>query len=161
MKKDTKNKQASIRAQLQNNAKKTNRPFAEILQYYGMERFLYRFSRSQYADKMKDFYDIWLMMRQLNFDGQTLTEALKRTFEHRKTSFPERSSLFAEEIYDDGSDRQILWKAFLKKKDSKHTPEKLSVIAKAIENFLAEPINAIIKLHKFNLKWEAPGPWRP
>lgn len=51
MKKDIKNIQASIRARLQNKAKETNRPFSKILQYYGMERFLYRFSRSKYADK--------------------------------------------------------------------------------------------------------------
>ena len=51
MRKDVKNIQASVRAQLQNKAKEGNRPFAEVLQYYGMERFLYRFSRSEYADK--------------------------------------------------------------------------------------------------------------
>ena len=33
----------------------------------------------------KDFYDIWLMMRQFNFSGLDLAEALKRTFGHRKT----------------------------------------------------------------------------
>ena len=38
MRKDVKNIQASVRAQLQNKAKEANRPFAEILQYYGMER---------------------------------------------------------------------------------------------------------------------------
>lgn len=51
MKKDIKNIQSSIRARLQNKAEETSRPFSEILQYYGMERFLYRFSRSKYADK--------------------------------------------------------------------------------------------------------------
>ena len=51
MKKDIKNREASVRALLQNKAKETNCPFAEVLQYYGMERFLYRFSRSEYADK--------------------------------------------------------------------------------------------------------------
>lgn len=51
MKRDIKNIEASIRAKLQNKAKETSRPFSEILQYYGMERFLYRFSRSKYADK--------------------------------------------------------------------------------------------------------------
>ncbi len=40
MKKDIKNLQASVRARLQNKAKETNRSFSEILQYYGMERFL-------------------------------------------------------------------------------------------------------------------------
>lgn len=51
MKKDIKNIEASVRALLQNKAKETNRPFGEVLQYYGMERFLYRFSRSEYTDK--------------------------------------------------------------------------------------------------------------
>jgi len=51
MKKDIINIQASVRARLKNKAQETNRPFAEVLQYYGMERFLYRFGRSKYADK--------------------------------------------------------------------------------------------------------------
>ena len=51
MKKDIKNIEASVRARLQNKAKEAICPFSEILQYYGMERFLYRFSRSKYADK--------------------------------------------------------------------------------------------------------------
>ena len=289
MKKDIKNIEASVRALLQNKAKETNRPFAEVLQYYGMERFLYRFSRSEYADKfilkgalmftvwqvpqrrttldidlsstynnqiatiekvirdvckvsvapdglifdsqtikgqkikedadyegvrikfrgfleraripmqidvgfgdviypkpktinypvildfpkphlkgypaesvvsekfeamvklgllnsrMKDFYDIWLMMRQFDFDGLKLVEALKRTFRHRKTSLPQHKTLFAEEIYDEKSDRQTLWKAFLRKGDIKHAPEKLSTTAREIENFLLSHLIRSIK----------------
>ena len=51
MKKEIRNIEASVKAQLQNKAKETNRLFAEVFQYYGMERFLYRFSKSKYADK--------------------------------------------------------------------------------------------------------------
>ena len=51
MKKEIKNIEVSVRTRLQNKAQATNRPFSEILQYYGMERFLYRFSRSKYADR--------------------------------------------------------------------------------------------------------------
>ena len=51
MKKEVKNIEASIKARLKNKAQETNRPFAEVMQYYGMERFLYRFSKSKYADK--------------------------------------------------------------------------------------------------------------
>jgi len=304
MKHDIKNIEASVRARLQNKAKETNRPFSEVFQYYGMERFLYRASQSNYIDKiilkgalmftvwhvperrttldidflaqydnkiasiekmikdickikvipdglifdskivkgqrikedadyegvrvkfvgllersrismqidigfgdsiypkpkiieypvildfpkpklkgyptesvitekfeamvklgllnsrMKDFYDIWLMMRQFDFDGLKLVEALKRTFKQRKTSLPKSKPLFDEEIYDEKSDRQTLWKAFLKKTDIKHAPEKLSVTAKAIEKFLIEPIVAVNKSEKFNAKWKAPGPWK-
>lgn len=48
MKPPVKNIEASVRGRLQDKARKTNRPFAEILQYYGMERFLYRFSQTRY-----------------------------------------------------------------------------------------------------------------
>jgi hypothetical protein len=304
VKKAIKNIQASIRAQLQNKAKETNRPFSEILHYYGMERFLYRVSRSRYVDKlilkgalmftvwqvperrttldidfsaryddritaieklirdackvsvvpdglvfnsqtvkgqrikegadyegvrvkfrgflekarismqidvgfgdiiypkpkivnypvildfpkpqlkgypvesvvsekfetmvklgllnsrMKDFYDIWLIMRQFNFDGLKLVEALKGTFRHRKTLLPRVTPLFVEEIYDEQSDRQTLWKAFLKKRDIKSAPEKLCDIAKVIEQFLIKPLDAIHRNQEFSREWKAPGSWK-
>lgn len=40
-----KNLVASVQARLQNHARGTKRPFQELLQYYAMERFLYRLSR--------------------------------------------------------------------------------------------------------------------
>jgi hypothetical protein len=39
-----------MRACLSNQAKERQRPFQELLQYYGIERFLYRFSQSQHRD---------------------------------------------------------------------------------------------------------------
>jgi predicted nucleotidyltransferase component of viral defense system len=46
-----KNLITSLHAKLKNEAERLGKPFAELLQYYGMERFLYRLSRSQYMDK--------------------------------------------------------------------------------------------------------------
>ena len=42
---------ASVRQRLLNRARQSNRPFNELLQYYAMERFLYRLSRSAHACK--------------------------------------------------------------------------------------------------------------
>jgi hypothetical protein len=42
---------ASVRGQLQNRAKQTGRPFQELLQYFAMERFLYRLSKSEYGSR--------------------------------------------------------------------------------------------------------------
>jgi len=41
---------ASVRQRLLNKARESGRPFNEILQYYAMERFLYRLSKSPYAN---------------------------------------------------------------------------------------------------------------
>jgi len=46
-----KNMGASVRQRLLNHGKATSRPFAEVLQYYAMERFLYRLSVSPHAKK--------------------------------------------------------------------------------------------------------------
>lgn len=40
---------ASIRTKLLNKSKETKRPFLELLQYYAIERFLYRLSISKHA----------------------------------------------------------------------------------------------------------------
>ena len=42
---------ASVRQRLLNQARSQERPFQELLQYYAMERFLYRLSCSEYAKK--------------------------------------------------------------------------------------------------------------
>ncbi len=42
---------ASVRQKLLNTAKASNRPFQEVLQYYAMERFLYRLAKSPHAEK--------------------------------------------------------------------------------------------------------------
>src|ERR1051326_5152877 len=51
LKKPVKDVAASIRQRLLNNAKSTNRPFQEVLQYFAMERFLYRLTQSPHGDR--------------------------------------------------------------------------------------------------------------
>jgi hypothetical protein len=45
-----KNIAASVRQRLLNKAREKARPFNELLQYFAMERFLYRLSKSTHAD---------------------------------------------------------------------------------------------------------------
>lgn len=41
---------ASVRQRLLNRAREQNRPFQELLQYFAMERFLYRLAQSEFSD---------------------------------------------------------------------------------------------------------------
>lgn len=47
---NVKNVSASVRQRLLNKARSDSRPFQELVQYYAMERFLYRLFRSQHAN---------------------------------------------------------------------------------------------------------------
>lgn len=47
-----KNIVASIHQRLLNASKQTGRAFNDLVLYYGIERFLYRLSRSSYADRV-------------------------------------------------------------------------------------------------------------
>ena len=50
MKREIKDLSTSVRQRLLNRAKETNRPFDELLQYFAMERFLYRLSLTKHRD---------------------------------------------------------------------------------------------------------------
>ena len=49
--KNVSNLAASVQARLQNHARATKRPFQELLQYYAMERFLYRLSTTPHRER--------------------------------------------------------------------------------------------------------------
>lgn len=73
MKHHVENVPASIQARLRNKADESGRPFNEILQYYGMERFLYRLSKTRHVDDfiLKGglmFYGLEIPMRRTTRD---------------------------------------------------------------------------------------------
>ena len=53
----------SVRQRLLNKAREEGRPFGEVLQYFGMERFLYRLSVSPFADRfvLKGGFLLWAL----------------------------------------------------------------------------------------------------
>ena len=46
--------------------------------------------------RMKDFYDIWLLSRQFDFEGPKLVQAIRRTFERRSTVLPAEIEAFSQ-----------------------------------------------------------------
>mgnify|MGYP001035425576 CR=1 FL=1 len=64
---------ASIHARLANKARESGKPFGEILQYYGIERFLYRLSQTRHLDDLilkggLVFYSMGIPLRRLTRD---------------------------------------------------------------------------------------------
>ena len=111
----------------------------------------------EFSSRMKDYYDIYYLANKFDFDGATLTKALKKTFENRGHSFTveqfEQVMAFAE-----NDAMQKKWKAFTRKIDIK--TDDYSTVLKTIKSFLTKPYTATVRDKEFNEKWSAySGTW--
>lgn len=62
--------------------------------------------------RMKDFYDIYDILMNGHIDSTVLKEAVRLTFERRRTILPEDPAIFQDGFSSDPRNLQ-LWKAFL------------------------------------------------
>lgn len=106
--------------------------------------------------RMKDFYDIWLLSRQFDFDGAKLTEAIRLTFERRGTKLPLEIEAFAEPFI---KEKRTQWKAFCKRLQQDHVPSSFGEIVISVDRFLSPIVSALSANKPSPLKWIAPGPW--
>ena len=63
--------------------------------------------------RMKDFYDVWRLSQQFDFDNSVLGEAIKQTFDNRGTEVIPFDELKAELLGNESLGKQ--WKAFVEK----------------------------------------------
>ena len=106
MKREIANVSASIQAKLQNKAHESGRPFNEILQYYGMERFLYRLSKTLHVNDLilkggLMFYGLGIPMRRTTRDidflgiSENAQQDIRSVFhDSLSVPFPEDGVLF-------------------------------------------------------------------
>ena len=107
-------------------------------------------SLMEFSSRMKDYYDIYYLANKFDFDGATLTEALKKTFENRNHNFTiEQFEQMLEFDSDDAMQRK--WKAFIKKINT--MTDDFESVLKTIKVFLAEPFSAAIANKKFDDNW--------
>ena len=106
--------------------------------------------------RMKDFYDIWLLSRQFDFDGHELVEAIRLTFEQRGTPLPQMVRAFAKPFIDD---QQNLWSAFRGRLQQDHVPASFADIVASIAEFLSPVIAAVTSGDTGPTRWTASGPW--
>ena len=108
--------------------------------------------------RMKDFFDIWLLSRQFDFDGATLAEAIQKTFSNRGTAIASEPTAFSEEFAADAG-KVSQWQAFVRKLRWEGESQDLASVCKAIAEFLSPPAAAALEGHPFRGLWRNAGPW--
>ncbi|PXF60077.1 MAG: nucleotidyl transferase AbiEii/AbiGii toxin family protein [Deltaproteobacteria bacterium] len=106
--------------------------------------------------RMKDFYDIWLLSRQFDFDGAKLAEAIRLTFERRGTELHAEIDAFTEPFIEA---KQTQWVAFRKRLGQNHVPVSFREIAASVDSFLSPIVVVLSSGRPIPTNWAAPGPW--
>lgn len=111
--------------------------------------------------RMKDFYDLWKLSRDFNFDGLLLSDAVKKTFAKRETDLPADKApvAFTEEFYKDEM-KQKQWKGFCDKNRRYIRNLSLREVCLAIVEFLMPVADAVAQNKPFRQHWNSPGSWR-
>jgi hypothetical protein len=109
--------------------------------------------------RMKDFHDLCTLSQLFPFEGQLLSEAIKRTFERRKTSLPSGPPIaFTSEFFDDES-KQRQWGAFNGKNRLYIEAIPLKTVVGNIEQFVMPLVLGLTTEGKWSRSWQAGGPW--
>ena len=107
-------------------------------------------SLMEFSSRMKDYYDIYYLANKFDFDGATLTEALRKTFKNRGHAFTVEQ--FEQVMAFDGEEAmQKKWKAFCRKIDTK--TDNYGTVLKTISDFNAKPFSAALSSNKFYAQW--------
>lgn len=109
--------------------------------------------------RVKDFFDIWLLSRQFNFDGPILTQAVAKTFVTRGMVMPV-SPVALTGVFANEPAKQTQWQGFIRKSSLRAAPASFVEVVEGISNFLGPVAGAIAKGEILNGTWKAPGPWR-
>jgi len=110
--------------------------------------------------RMKDFYDIWILAREFDFDGPLLSRAIATTFERRRTALPAEAPLALTDSFSLDRAKATQWDAFVRK--NRLSPEKLSFpdVTAYLKDFLMPPVQSIRAGQELNMVWLASGPWK-
>ncbi|QYZ67788.1 MAG: nucleotidyl transferase AbiEii/AbiGii toxin family protein [Gammaproteobacteria bacterium (ex Lamellibrachia satsuma)] len=112
--------------------------------------------------RMKDFYDLWIMAHQFEFDGLILSEAICNTFVRRQTPLPKQTPSGLNSTFYDDKQKNLQWNAFLSKGMllSTSTPPSIEEVCHLLETFLMQPTQALKDDQAFTGQWPPGGPWR-
>lgn len=109
-------------------------------------------SLMEFSSRMKDYYDIYYLANKFDFDGEILTEALRKTFANREHNFT-LEQLDQVMGFDDDVAMQKKWKAFIRKIDTK--TDDYSIVLKTMKAFLTKPFTAAVGGKEFTERWSA------
>lgn len=101
--------------------------------------------------RMKDYFDLWVLAKHSEFDGEVLRQAIGATLSRRGTDLPTDVPFGLTDAYATDPQKQMQWQGFLKK-------NRLEVLAfdqlvADLRRFLMPPLSALASGQGFSSSW--------
>lgn len=107
--------------------------------------------------RMKDYFDLWILSRHTDFDGELLCRAIHATFERRRTPLPDGVPFGLSDEFALERQKQTQWQAFLRKNALAELT--LAEVVAGLRAFLSPPLGSLRQDAAFPLAWRAGSGW--
>jgi predicted nucleotidyltransferase component of viral defense system len=110
-----------------------------------------------FNSRMKDFYDLWTLAKQFDFDGARLQESVRQTFNQRGTVISSDTPTGLTERF--AIEKQMQWLAFLRRIRIDVDVPPLLEIVHTLNDFLLPILQSIARDEIFSAYWKAGYQW--
>lgn len=108
--------------------------------------------------RLKDYFDLWVLLGRFSFDYALFRTALQRTFKRRGLVLPESWPTGLTETFAADAMKQSQWRAFLRKIEPEEKPASLLLAVERVRRFL-EPVLRPARDGGMHLVWRPPDGW--
>ena len=108
--------------------------------------------------RMKDYFDLWILAKHSDFDGQILSRAVAATFDRRRTAVPTGVPIGLSDEFINDAQKGKQWQGFLRK--NALDPMSLATVVVDLRDFLMPVLAAIAAGGSHDYPWRAGAGWQ-
>ena len=110
--------------------------------------------------RMRDFFDVLALAERRRFDGGLLAEAVRATFERRRTEIPAETPIALTAAFAEVEGKRAQWAGFVRRSHLASAPAELASVVKGIAEFAGPVLTAAGRGQAFSGSWPPGGPWQ-
>jgi len=111
------------------------------------------------TSRMKDYFDLWWLLKNRSFEGGDIIGAVTTTFGRRKTKGPQDVPEGLSERMAESEEKRRQWDAFIRRMRFEHPPASFSEAITIIREFAMPVLEAVGEGVRFDKHWAAEQGW--
>ena len=109
--------------------------------------------------RLKDFFDLFVLSSQLDFEGPGLVAAIRATFDRRDVAIPSEPPMALSARFSEDPGKLAQWRGFLRRARVRVQVPALPGVIEEVARFAIQPLEAARLGREFRRTWRQGGPW--